>query len=268
MIETKSFIHEIRRYYTAHARSFPWRHTKNPYRILVSEVMLQQTQVSRVVGKYREFLKKFPNIKALSEAKLIDVLRVWQGLGYNRRAKYLHELAKEVVVKHGGKIPRQELELLKLPGMGPATTAAVQAFAFNMPSVYLDTNVRSVYLHYFFPKQKNVPDATLLPLIELTLDRKHPREWYYALLDYGAHVKQIGENPGRRSTHYTRQSKFAGSSRQLRGQIISILLAHGPLSQRAISERLETFEELVVPLLEKLARDGLLQKKRRKYQIA
>jgi A/G-specific adenine glycosylase len=189
--------------------------------------MLQQTQVSRVLIKYKEFLKAFPTIEKLAVAPLPSVLKIWQGLGYNRRALFLHRTARAAMLYHSSKLPRSYGELIELPGVGPATAAGILNFAFNIPTVYLETNVRSVYLHFFFPNQKKVSDKELLPLIEKTMDRKNPREWFYALLDYGVHLKATQINPSRRSAHYAKQSKFEGSNRQKRAAALRKALKTG-----------------------------------------
>ena len=149
----KKFKDTVWKYYREHGRSdLPWRKTTDPYRILVSEVMLQQTQVERVIPYYTRFLKKFPTVRALAKAPLSQVLIAWQGLGYNRRAKMLHEAAKEVVRGHGGLFPRTALELEKLPGVGPYTAHAVAAFAYNEDGICIETNIRTAVTHHFFPK--------------------------------------------------------------------------------------------------------------------
>jgi len=200
-----SFRKKIYSHYGAHKRIFPWRQTRNPYFILVSEVMLQQTQVDRVIPYYQNFIKKFPTLTVLSNASLGEVLRTWSGLGYNRRARYLKEMAKIVAKKYKGKIPQEEKLLLTLPCIGRATAAAVRAFAWNLPSLYLDTNVRSVFLHEFFPRRRKVDDTEIEKLLVLTCDMKNPRDWYYALLDYGAMIKKTHGNPNKRSAHYSPQ---------------------------------------------------------------
>jgi A/G-specific adenine glycosylase len=195
--------------------------------------MLQQTQVSRVLEKYPEFLKKFPTIEALAASPLGDVLRAWQGMGYNRRARYLRDAA-ETVIEGDGKIPKIETELLKLPGIGHYTANAILTFAYNEPRVFIETNIRRVFIHHFFKNLKNVSDKQILPLVEQTLDIKNPREWYYALMDYGAQLPRITKrNSNTQSKHYTKQSTFKGSLRELRGKII-----------RALSGRPQTLEQL------------------------
>ncbi|MGI5940524.1 MAG: A/G-specific adenine glycosylase [Thermoleophilia bacterium] len=219
-----SFRRAVRDHFRLHGRDLPWRRTWDPYKILVSEIMLQQTQVSRVLPKYQEFLTRFPDIYSLAEAPTAAVLETWLGLGYNRRALNLQRTAQTVTAVHGGSLPRSPVILRTLPGIGPATAAAIAAFAYQIAVPFIETNIRSAFLHVFFPDRHQVPDADILPLVEATLDRKDPRTWYYALMDYGAWLKKIGVNPSRASKHHSRQTPFAGSRRQLRSQIIRLFL--------------------------------------------
>lgn len=231
-------------FYRQEGRSFPWRETRDPYEILVSELMLQQTQTERVVPKYLNWLQEFPTAQALAQAPFSQVLSAWSGLGYNRRAGYLQEACRQVVEELSGVFPSSARELEKLPGVGPYTARAVATFAFNKPEVFIETNIRSVYLFLFFPRDNfpseqegghkepaegitpakdKVADSSLMPLIEATLYHEDPRTWYYALMDYGAQLKKSTANPNRRSLHYSRQSKFQGSLRQARGAIVKSL---------------------------------------------
>lgn len=187
--------------------------------------MLQQTQVDRVVPYYKAFLKQFPNIKSLAEAPLSDVLRAWQGLGYNRRAKMLHNAAKVVVVNYGGRLPKTYSDLVSLPGVGDYTAKAVRTFAHNKPEVMIETNIRTVFIHHFFPKKDTIHDDALLPFIEQVLDTKNPAIWYAALMDYGVHLKKLHTNPSRKSAHHTKQKPFKGSDREIRGAILKAHLA-------------------------------------------
>ena len=224
----KKFVKAVWAYYRTYGRhDLPWRRTRNPYRILVSEVMLQQTQVERVIPKYREFLRKFPSLASLARAPLSDVLRLWQGLGYNRRAKMLHDCAKTVMNKFRGLTPKAYRELVKLPGVGPYTAGSIMAFAWNEGVPIIETNIRSAYIHHFFKGKTGVSDNDILHIVERTLDKKRPREWYYALMDYGVHIKKTAGNENRRSKHYVRQSVFKGSDRQLRGMLLSLLTKKG-----------------------------------------
>jgi A/G-specific adenine glycosylase len=235
----KQFVKKVWAYYKTHGRhGLLWRRAKDPYKILVSEIMLQQTQVERVLPKYKAFLRRFPNIKVLAKAPLKDVLSTWQGLGYNRRAKMLHECAKYVLSHHKARLPKTHGALMALPGIGPYTASAVMAFAYNTPSQMIETNIRSVYIHHFFNDDYEVHDKELLLRIEHTLDRDNPREWFYALMDYGAYIKKTFGNPNKRSAHHKRQSTFIGSNRQIRGAIIRIL-AEGSYTRRELLMKLQ-----------------------------
>lgn len=198
----------------------------NPYHILVSECMLQQTQVERVIPKYKAFLKKYPTLKKLALAKEVEVLTLWQGLGYNRRARNLVRTAVAITNEFHGKFPQDYEELVQLPGIGPYTARALQVFAFNQPVVLIETNIRAVYINSFFKKKEKVSDKSLLPYIERTIDKSNPRKWYSALMDYGAFLKKEVVNPSRQSIHHRKQSTFKGSKRYVRGQIIKHLLRY------------------------------------------
>ena len=206
-------------------RDLPWRNVDDAYAVLVSEVMLQQTQVARVEKYWPRWLALFPTVDALAAADSATVLEAWQGLGYNRRALALKRACETCSAEHGGELPATVDALVKLPGIGPATAAGGMAFARNEPAVYLETNVRSVFLHELFPEREGVPDKELLPYIASSCSSENPRAWYYALLDYGAHLKAQGVNPSRRSKHYTRQSAFDGSRRQKRSFVLKQVLA-------------------------------------------
>lgn len=248
-------------------RDLPWRKTKDPYKILVSEVMLQQTQAARVIEKYPEFLRAFPNIEALAGTSLANVLRVWQGMGYNRRARYLHDTAQAIVRDHKGRVPKTEPELRALPGIGHYTANAILAFAHNEPCVFIETNIRRVFIHRFFGDKREVSDKEILPLVEVTLDTKNPREWYYALMDYGAHLpKDARKNPNRQSKHYTRQSMFKGSLRELRGKIIRSL-AGKPTTFIAL-KRICNDNSRTKEALDALTQDRLIKYEKKKYQLA
>ena len=265
-------------------RDLPWRRTYDPYAIWISEVMLQQTQVSRVDGRWQRWLERFPTVDALAAAAPSDVLEEWQGLGYNRRALSVHRAA-QAISEAGGVFPQDLKELVKLPGIGPATAAGIRAFAFNLHGVYLETNVRTVFLHELYPQAEGVPDSELVPLVELTCPASvanvadaaatelTPRSWYYALLDYGAYLKKTIPNPSRRSKSHVKQSRFEGSHRQKRAELLRVLLAHKDeggavfetlhqeLCQIEINAGRETLDEQVtLGLLEELAKEGFCQK--------
>ncbi len=196
--------------------------------------MLQQTQVARVTPYYDAFLKRFPTVRALAEAPLSDVLKAWQGLGYNRRAKMLHEAAKAIVNEYGGTFPRVYEKLLALPGIGPYTVSALRAFAWNQPAYLLETNIRSALIHKFFPGKRKVRDAELAPLLKALLPREKSRDWNLALMDYGAYLKRSGIRLNARSAHHTKQKPFKGSNREIRGAILKVL-SEKPRTRRALA---------------------------------
>ncbi len=236
--EVERFRRRVWAHDRRHYRSLPWRETSDPYAILVSEVMLQQTQVTRVGNYYGRFLARFPDPDSLAAAPLGAVLELWSGLGYNRRALALQRAAGAVVREHGGTLPADRNALLALPGVGPATAGALLAFAFARPAVFIETNIRRVFLHQYFPAATTVPDAALLPLVACTLDRRQPRRWYYALMDWGAALRQQrAGNPNRRSAHYSRQSPFAGSRRELRGRVLRLLAERRCLTFAELQDR-------------------------------
>lgn len=225
--KVKEFQNVIWAYYKKHARSFAWRQTHNPYHILVSEIMLQQTQTSRVAQKYESFLKRFPTIKGLAQAPLSDVLLEWQGLGYNRRALYLKKTAEAVVEQFAGNFPQRYDELLLLPGIGQSTAGALMAFAFNKGVPFIETNIRTVYIYFFFRNYSSVSDTMIREVLNQTIDSTDPRHWYYALYDYGTMLKSQGKQLRelhQKSSHYKKQSRFEGSNRQIRSHIIKALL--------------------------------------------
>lgn len=255
------FKKTIWRYYRAQSRTMPWRRTRNPYRILISEVMLQQTQVSRVLNFYEKFIKQFSNFRVLARAKTRDVLFAWQGLGYNRRALALHNAAKKVAEEYGGRLPRDAGSLTGLPGIGPYTAGAIRAFAFNEPDIIIETNLRRVFIHFFFPRRRKVTDAVIRRYIERTLDRKNPREWYWALMDYGAMLGETIANPNRRSAHYVQPLKFAGSDREIRGKILRLLLAKKRVSLIEFDHAFGKTGHRAKKILSDLSREGFLIKK-------
>lgn len=237
VIQFQKHIYTI---YHHHGRAFPWRETTNPYHIVVSEIMLQQTQVNRVIPFYERFITALPTFEALANATPRDVLTLWSGLGYNRRGLALHAIAKLVMQNYEGSLPVDPSELQKLPGIGPNTAGSIAAFAFNYPSIFIETNIRTVFLYCFFREKVDVTDKELMPLIEQTLDKNNPRHWYYALMDYGTILKKNVINPNRKSKHYTVQSKFVGSDRRVRGAIIRQLTQIHQIDSNQLSLSLTT----------------------------
>ena len=206
-------------------RDMPWRDHPEPYYVLVSELMLQQTQVDRVIPKFNEFITAFPTILVLAQASLAEVLKLWSGLGYNRRAKFLHHAAQKVVNEFGGEIPDTLEGLVSLPGVGPNTAGAILAYGFNKPAVFIETNVRTVYFHHFFEDRTDISDKELKQVVEETVDTEHPREWYWAMMDYGSFLKKQGLGANDKSRHYKKQSPLKGSLREVRGLILKHLTA-------------------------------------------
>lgn len=245
-------------YYRDHGRDLVWRKTTDPYRILVSEIMLQQTQVERVSVKFPAFITGFPDFGSLADAPLPEVLLAWQGMGYNRRALSLQKCARRVVEEYGGALPPDPEVLATFPGIGRATAASICAFAFNMPVVFIETNIRRVFIHYFFDDSETVDDSEILPWVKKTLYRKDPRTWYNALMDLGTDLKTTVRNPNRRSRHYTKQATFEGSDRKIRGGIIRVLLAEKRLTQKAIVQQLTEAEDRVIRILKDLEDEGFI----------
>ncbi|MCX5885463.1 MAG: winged helix-turn-helix transcriptional regulator [Proteobacteria bacterium] len=263
----RSFQKTIYQYFSTHARDLPWRNTDNPYHILVSEIMLQQTQVERVIEKYGQFIKQFPDFYRLSRAPLRKILMMWQGLGYNRRAIALKQIAQRVVEEFHGHLP-SDVEVLKtFPGIGEATAGAVAAFAFNQPAIFLETNIRRVFIHHFFSHKATVRDTEILPLIKKTLYTSNPRKWYYALMDYGVMLKKEQQNPNRKSAHYQKQSPFEGSNRQIRGMILRALMKEAPLSKSEIAKIIGRAVQDINDNLVQLQKEGFIKKTGRKFTI-
>lgn len=266
----ENFVKTVRECYQLYGRhDLPWRIPESdgsfdPYKVMVSEIMLQQTQVSRVTPKYQDFLEKFPTVQSLAAATLGDVLVAWQGLGYNRRAKYLWQAAKKVRDDFGGNVPRDQKRLETLPGIGANTAGAILAYSFNVPVVFIETNIRTVFIHRFFTGQTAVPDAAIRRLVEETLDHDNPREWYWALMDYGSYLKQTVGNASRSSKTYTKQSAFHGSLRQIRGRILREL-AEGVRDEAYLKS--EIGDNRVQQALGDLEREGMIVKHKQYYRL-
>ena len=249
-----------------HTRAMPWRTKVEPYYVLVSEVMLQQTQVERVVPKFEAFVVRFPTVQSLANAPLSDVLVAWNGLGYNRRAKFLWLAAQKITTNFAGQVPRTQPELVGLPGVGPNTAGAILAYSFNQPVVFIETNIRSVYLHHFFNDAEKVSDKQILELIQQTLSREHPREWYWALMDYGAHLKRQGNGRLAQSAHHKKQAPLKGSLREMRGRIIKTLSA-SPLGEQELKLAVAA-DDRFEPALQALLKEQLIKKHRHKLSLA
>jgi len=265
--ETNNFRRLVYAYYKTRGRNLPWRKNITPYSIVVSEIMLQQTQVDRVIPKFLAWMKKFPDFKTLSKAPLREVLKLWQGLGYNRRAIALQRIAQKVVSEHNGKLPNDPEILETFPGIGRATAASIVVYAYNKPAPFIETNVRTVFIHCFFKDKKPIHDKDILPLVQATLDSRNPRRWFYALMDYGVYLKKLHKNPSRRSAHYVRQSKFEGSNRQVRGMILKLLLAKS-CSLQKLKLLLPNEEGRLEKNLEQLEKEGFITKYNNEFKLS
>jgi A/G-specific adenine glycosylase len=278
-------------YYDLHRRSMRWRDDTRPYYIVVSEIMLQQTQAHRVAPKFDSFVARFPDWSALAQASNKEVIAEWTGLGYNRRALYLKRIAEQVTSDPTYKFMHSEEnvasrkysateietlheKLLTLPGIGPNTAGSILAFAFNIPFPFIETNIRSVFIYHFFPRaKKKVSDVSLHPLIEEALRtpraQKNPREWYYALMNYGSYLKKSQPNPSRKSVHHVKQKAFKGSNRELRSKLLQFIMK-GPVKITAIrryflENDLET--KNLAENLSDLQREGFLASRKGIYSV-
>ncbi len=262
----KAFRKLVYEYYRTSGRhDLPWRLTTDPYAILVSEIMLQQTQVGRIIPKYTAFIARYPSVKALAESSTKELLALWSGIGYNRRALWIKEAAQELLENFSSTVPDNPELLMKLKGIGYATACAIVAYSYNIPVVFIETNIRTVFIHHFFPEKENVHDRELIPLVEGALDTMNPRTWYCALMDYGVYLKKTYPNASRRSRHYTRQSPFKGSDRQIRGWLLKRLSAGGIPVKECIAECTESLAvsdstgRRIRKIMEELEKEGFIR---------
>ena len=283
-----ALLRELKKFYAHSARAhLPWRATHDPYRILVSEVMLQQTQVDRVAPYYARFIKKFPTAKKLAQASLAEVLGEWQGLGYNRRGKFLWEASKQIaavgVPKKGvgvvfispflGTSRQLSTDFLEtLPGVGPYTARAIATFAYNRTEVFIETNIRTVFFFHFYSgvlQKTRIDDKELLLMVAEALKKSkmQPREFYAALMDYGSHLKSQGVRLNSKSRHYAKQSKFKGSARELRGALLRELLK-GPKTSAQLRKDLSRKKGEVDVELARLAREGMIKRQGSRLAVA
>ncbi len=262
-----SFQQTVYQFYTINKRIFSWRSIVSPYRVVVSEIMLQQTQTFRVSQKFEEFVGAFSDFTSLASAEFKDVLRLWQGLGYNRRAQSLHKIAKIVMREYKGSLPSSTETLVNFPGIGTNTAGSICAFAFNMPTIFIETNIRAVFLHSFFRERDSVDDKEILPLIVQTIDKENPREWYYALMDYGAMLKKYYANPSRKSKHHVVQSAFEGSDRQIRSMILKRLLNNESMSLEQFFENIDRDPKRIRRILEQMCKEDIIKLVADHYQI-
>ncbi|MFW9908221.1 MAG: Fe-S cluster assembly protein HesB [Candidatus Thorarchaeota archaeon] len=261
-----SFQTKIMDWWSRNARQLPWREDPSPYNVLVSEIMLQQTQVNRVVSKYLEFLQEFPTIEALASADTKHLLSVWSGLGYNRRAVWLREAAQSII-RMGG-FPRTVEQLRKLKGIGPYTSRSILIFAFNEDLATVDTNIRRVFIASGFADE-STSDSNLQDIADELLLRGNSRDWHNALMDYGSEVL-TSTVTGIAPT--STQPQFLGSTRQIRGMIIRELTNTESLTLHEMKIKLKDNSidnEQLREVLNQLIQDGLVkQVARNAYSIA
>jgi A/G-specific adenine glycosylase len=254
-------------FYQQKRRELPWRTTTDPYRILVAEMMLQQTQVDRVIPKYINFVALFPDFSTLAAASRKDVLCTWQGLGYNRRAQALHTIARQVMDNYYGTLPSTVDELTRFPGIGKATASAILVYAHNVPLVFIETNIRRVFIHFFFQDSHHIPDDRIEPLVAATLWKENPRDWYNSLMDYGSLLKNRVPNPNVRSSVFRKQSAFQGSDRQLRGQILTKLLTGAEMTEESLANELQADPARLAQILSAMHREGLITSHASKWKV-
>ncbi len=266
--DISAFQRMVLLHYERQGRDMPWRNTTDPYQILVSEIMLQQTQVERVTKKFLEFIRAFPDFSALAHAPLAEILAVWQGMGYNRRAISLQKCAIRVVDEYHGILPSDVEILSTFPGIGRATASSIAAFAFNLPVVFIETNIRRVFIHFFFPAMNEVHDEDILPLVKKTLYRKNPRIWYWALMDLGTDLKKKVTNPNRRSVHYTKQTPYEGSDRKIRGELLQLFLKQQLTGEDEIFGCVTEDTGRVKKILDDLEKEGFIKRRNNCYLLS
>lgn len=263
----RTFQNIIYSYFNQYGRDFPFRNEINPYNVVISEIMLQQTQTNRVVEKFQQFIQKFPDFQSLANAPLNEVLKVWQGLGYNRRAVALKKIAERVVNEFDGILPA-DIDILKsFPQIGHNTASSIVAFAFNMPTFFIEVNIRRVYIYYFFPGKSSIKDSAIVLIVRKTLDSSNVRKWYYALTDYGVMLKKTHPELNKRSAHYRKQAKFKGSNREVRGKILKLLIASSSLTEVEIFKELKINSKKLKEILNLLIKEGFIKQEKQGFSI-
>jgi A/G-specific adenine glycosylase len=264
----KIFQDIIYNYYNNKGRKFPFRQDITPYNVLVSEMMLQQTQTGRVAEKFIAFTERFPDFETLSNSTTEEILKSWQGLGYNRRALALKEIARKIVNEYGGKLPNDIQTLKSFPQIGHNTASSIVAFAYNIPTYFIETNIRRVYIYFFFYDKKSVKDKEIMPIVHKTLDISNVRHWYYALMDYGVMLKKTHPELNKRSAHYRKQSQFKGSTRETRGKILKLLMEKKSLRETEIIKILKEDSEKIKKILKTLTKEGFLNEELSIYSLS
>jgi A/G-specific adenine glycosylase len=255
--DVKAFQEKIMHWWEENARDLPWRCDNSPYNVLVSEIMLQQTQVNRVVPKYLEFLRQFPSIEDLASAETKQLLQIWSGLGYNRRAVWLKEAASQIVDR--GEFPQTMEELRNLKGIGLYTSQSILIFAFNRNLAAVDTNIRRVLIASGFADEEMSSSQLQIIADDLLLKGKSS-DWHNALMDYGSLVLTSGSTS---ISPQSKQPRFKGSTRQLRGAIIRILTNSESLSLNELISHLTSYNihcKDVNPVLDQLLAERFVER--------
>ena len=267
--DLEQFRETVYAHYQVAQRTFPWRENLDPWGILVSEFMLQQTQTQRVIPYWIHWMTVWATPETLHKATLEDALKTWSGLGYNRRCRYLKECAAIITNDYSGKVPQTPEILRSLPGVGTYTASAVSCFAYNHPSVFIETNIRSAIIHFFFKQEEKVTDSEIVPILSALLEkeRNNSRQWYWALMDYGVALKKATKNPSRKSARYTKQSRFEGSFRQRRGIALKALLSQGPAHIAELHNRTGIKTEDLYEALKSLEKESLVSEKSGMYMV-
>ncbi len=247
-------------FYEISGREFPFRTNITPYNVLISEIMLQQTQTTRVSEKFVNFIRKFPDFQTLSKTPLEEILKEWQGLGYNRRAIALKKIAEIVIKSHDGILPNSIEELKSFPQIGHNTASSILTFAFNQPTIFVETNIRTVFIYFFFNDKNNINDKEIILLMEKTFDKRNPRKWCYAVMDYGVMLKKKFPKLNKKSAHYRKQSPFKGSARQIRGKILKMLLEKKTIIKSELMNNLNyNKNDIMNKILLQLKKEGFIE---------
>lgn len=260
--QIKKIQQEIFQFYKQHKRDLPWRKTTDPYKILVSEFMLQQTQVSRVVDYYTQWMKKWPTIQKLANEEYKNVLRAWIGLGYNRRAMYLHNTAKIIMEKFSGDIVTAVKHYEDLPGIGQYTSKAIQIFSTNANIATVDTNIRRIFINEF-NLEESISEKDLFQLAERCLPLGKSRDWHNALMDYGA-IRLTSKKTGIKPK--TQQSQFDGSDRQIRGKILRALLEEDQ-SMYQLQQKLQVNKKRLLNILTKMIKEKTISQTNEHFHV-
>jgi len=250
----RRFRRKVLDFYRKRSRDLPFRHTTDPYHITVCEVMLHQTQVDRVLPRYRAWVERWPDWHSLAAADRRQVLAAWSGLGYNRRALYLRDIARIVVHDYGGELPDDYNALCRLPGIGPYTANAILIFVFNRRAVAIDTNVRRVLIHELH-LSPGISPRHLEEIARLVLPTGEVATWHHALMDYSAMVlpRRLPSAPAR-----SKQSTFRGSLRQVRGEIVRQLTRKTRVKTTTVAQALHQGEPVVRRAARALEREGMV----------